>query len=36
MAAECDNQDMADQDEESVSGVLEVETTWIVADLGVH
>lgn len=28
MAAECDNQDMADQDEESVSGVLEVETTY--------
>ena len=36
MAAECDNQGMGDQDEESVSGVLEVETTWIIADLGVH
>ena len=35
MAAECDNQGMGDQDE-SVSGVLEVETTWITVDLGVH
>ena len=36
MAAECDNQGMGEQDEDSVSGVLEVGTTWIIADLGVH